>query len=133
MNKETLITFGVAITTMDSKYVRPLVENDFELFQRVVECYGVAEDGWLKIKATAPLGVNPQYYEIDPDRFIKTFTPKFLKGETVYIPRKSCEAIVYGISWHFKREEYIYSLMINNKRNSRRYFVDELEKVDGLY
>ncbi len=100
MDKETLTIFGVSTATMDSECVRPLGENYWELFHSPVECYGVAKDGWLKIKATAPLGKNPKYYEINPDVFIKTFPPKFLRGETVYIPRKSCKVVIHIISVH---------------------------------
>lgn len=117
--------FGVSIASNGFNDVRPETENNC-LFQSVVECHGTASDGWIIVKLH---GRDSIFYEIAPDRFIPQSNPKFLAKEVVYVPRKSCEATIYGISWHFKREEYIYSLIIDTKRSSRKYFVDELEKL----
>lgn len=92
----------------------------------MVECYGESETGWLKVKR---LGEGKRLYEILPDRFHKKTAPKFLKCETVFVPRKSCDANVYRIGWHFKKDGYIYTLEFNGKRSSRIYFANELQKI----
>lgn len=124
---DKIISYGVSIASNQFNHVKPPIEND-NLYQAVVECLGVADDGWLKVKR---LEQESKIYLIEPSRFIPTFTPKFLQGETVFVPRKSCNAKVYGLNWHFKQAEYIYKLAFNCKRSSRRYFANELEKIDN--
>lgn len=125
MNEGSIITYGVCGASNSRNEVRPIAENN-ELFQAVVECYGESESGWFKVKR---LGKGNMLYEILPDCFHKKTAPKFFKGETVFVPRKSCAANVYGIGWHFQKDEYIYVLEFNGKRSSRRYFADELKKL----
>lgn len=38
-------------------------------------------------------------------------------------------AVVYEISWHFKRKEFVYYLEYENRKSSRMYFSEALEKV----
>lgn len=122
--------YGVSTAANDFDSVRPLAENN-ELFQAVVEYYGETGNGWCKVKK---IGKEGKFYEILLDKFHRKNKPQFLIDEVVFVPRKMCKAIIYGIGWHFKRDEYVYSLVFNGKRSSRRYFCDELRGiVDNEY
>lgn len=127
MNEEPKITYGVSTARNVFNEVRPSTEN-YELFQAVVECFGESTAGWLKVKR---LGLNNPFYEIASTKIHPRLAPKFLIGEEVFVPIKSLNAKIFGIGGHFKRNEYIYTLSFNNKKNSRRYFVDELEKFNS--
>ena len=54
---------------------------------------------------------------------------KFENGELVYAIPKGKYGVVYEISWHFKRKEFVYYLEYENRKSSRMYFSEELENV----
>lgn len=125
MNQDKIKIYGVSTASNDFNGVRPVADNN-ELFQAVVEYYGEVSDGWCKVKR---IGVGNKFYEIISDCFHRKSNPKFLIGETVLVPKKMCTAIIHGIGWHFKKDEYVYTLEFNGVKISKRYFSNELEKV----
>lgn len=58
--------------------------------------------------------------------------PKYKIGEKVYIKEGKIKGVIRTYIWHFSREEYYYLLYVNGKKKSRRYFEDELEKVEDI-
>ena len=58
-------------------------------------------------------------------------TPEFYWGETVKIIAKNKLATIELICWHYNEARYFYHLIDDNgKKISKRYYADELKKVD---
>ena len=59
--------------------------------------------------------------------------PEFVFGDIVSpINHLDITGTVCGIMFHFKRNEPIYFISINGKRKSKRYFKDELTRIENL-
>jgi hypothetical protein len=46
-------------------------------------------------------------------------------------PEKT-KMIIYDIDFHLARNEYMYFVKVNGKKKSRRYFADEIGKIDTI-
>ncbi len=63
------------------------------------------------------------------DSFSLMSIAKFQLGEEVYIPRKGKNGKIIEMIWHYKNQAQMYFLEIDGKKNSRRYYENELRKV----
>ncbi len=90
------------------------------LFQAVVQ---------YKIDNGKALVISPKAnYELDIKRIRKLpAPPRFVYGEQVQ-PRSHLDmtGVIIGIRWHFKRNCCFYTIRINGKTRSKRYFDDDL-------
>ncbi len=123
MDKSNLIgTFGICNAWAGRNDSRPPITG-FELYQVIAQCYGIADDGWLKVRK-----LSNKKYEIKPNCFMPIPNPQFLPGDLVFVPQKSMHATIQSVYWHFKMEKHMYFLIFKGKESSRRYFIEELEK-----
>ena len=56
--------------------------------------------------------------------------PKYQIGEEVYIPRREENGKIIDMDWHYKNQDHMYFLEINGKKYSRRYYENELRKLN---
>lgn len=58
--------------------------------------------------------------------------PKFFIGDSVWVLTKGniMKASIVYFFWHYNRKEYVYTITVNGKKKSKRYFGDDLEPVD---
>lgn len=58
-------------------------------------------------------------------------SPKYIYGEKVFpCNHPSMKGVILEIQWHFKLKCYIYIIEINGKRKSKRYFDDDLKRIE---
>jgi len=76
---------------------------------------------------------NKNYiFRCHKDYFKFTLPPNYDFNETVKVIKKSTNAVVNSISWHFKRQKHIYTLIFDTKLSSKWYFEEELEKINSI-
>ena len=90
------------------------------LFQAVVQ---------YKIDNSKALVILPkENYELDIKEIRELpAPPRFVYGEQVS-PRNHPDmtGVIIEIRWHFKRNCYFYTISVNGKKKSKRYFDDDL-------
>lgn len=90
------------------------------LFQSVVQ---------YKIDNSKALVMSPKAnYELDIKRIRELPAhPRFVYGEQVSpCNHPDMTGVIIGIRWHFKRNCCFYTISINGKMKSKRYFDDDL-------
>lgn len=90
------------------------------LFQAVVQ---------YKIDNSKAVIILPKaHYELDIKRIRGLLAPpRFVYGEQVSpCNHPDIIGVVVGIHWHFKRNCCIYTISVNGKTKSKRYFDDDL-------
>ncbi len=93
-------------------------------YGRVFFCSGETEDGYLV------LNFADKQYRVKPDIYRVMPTPPFKFGDKVrYKAKPEGVGIILGLGWHFKREEPIYTLIIDGKRAKKNYYADDLELI----
>jgi hypothetical protein len=79
------------------------------------------------------LKFDNEIFRIKDSIISELIEPKFRIGDVVLV--RNNEKSVYGniriMNWHFDKKEYFYFLFVNGKKKSRRYFEEELEKVEN--
>lgn len=93
------------------------------------------EDGLIqavvqyKIDNSKALVMSPKAnYELDIKRIRELpALPRVVYGEQVSpCNHPDITGVIIGIRWHFKRNCYFYTISINGKTKSKRYFDDDL-------
>lgn len=90
------------------------------LFQAVVQ---------YKIDNGKAFVISPKVnYELDIKRIRDLpAPPRFVYGEQVASRNHlDMTGVIIGIRWHFKHNCYFYTISINGKKKSKRYFDDDL-------
>ena len=90
------------------------------LFQAVVQ---------YKIDNGKALVISPKAnYELDIKRIRKLPAPPRFVGPSSNSPcnHPDMTGVIIGIRWHFKRNCCFYTIRINGKTRSKRYFDDDL-------
>lgn len=121
-------TWGVYPSVVET--VNWVHEEDIEEFYavtahgpRVFQCIAEIDSMLVLQYGDKTFRVNPRYYRMVAE-------PLFKLREEVYIPRKDKNGIILNINWHSKNKAHMYYLMIEGKKYSRRYYEDELRKLD---
>lgn len=82
-----------------------------------------------KIDNSKALVILPRAnYELDIKEIMELpAPPRFVYGERVSpCNHPDMIGVIVGIHWHFKRNCYFYTISVNEKTRSKRYFDDDL-------
>ncbi len=110
-----------------TNYVLDNYKDHFEqnhMFGYCLNCLK-SENGVLTLK------YKDYEFQALEEGFDKWSEPEFRWGDCVFIKSKDKNAHVDAICWHRKDKKYFYMLLDeNNKKIKKRYYADELEKLD---
>ncbi|MDE7325632.1 MAG: hypothetical protein K2N63_05010 [Lachnospiraceae bacterium] len=96
------------------------------LYQGVVQ-YGMMDDGRAVIMQPESGG---KIQVAEKDLLPLSAPPKFVYGEQVLvISHPGMVGTVLKIHWHFKEERCFYTLLVDGKIRSKRYFDNDLKKI----
>jgi len=79
---------------------------------------------------TLTLRYGDKFFKVDPQLYKVVNKPKYRIGENVIIISKSKIVEIIDINWHIKENVPFYHIKDNGKKSTRRYFEDELKKID---
>ena len=113
--------------TSNDEYIHP---SDLEAFRnmsppgKVFRDCGSADDGYIILQ------YGDRQFLVKSKLFRSVTNPKFQVGERVKITSKNETARVEDIVWHFRRGEPFYLLKQDGKVLKKRYYENDLEKVE---
>ncbi|MDQ8736403.1 DUF6960 family protein [Paenibacillus sp. LHD-38] len=81
-------------------------------------------DGYLLLQS------GTKEFRVKPNNYKLLGSPKYNFGEQVYMKGKELIGTIDEIQWHDKDKKHIFLLTFNGKRKTRRYYEEELSKVD---
>lgn len=114
------------------KYIHPDYINSIEntaLSDYVFLCIAIEKDEYLKLKSTEiEFSLKRQVFRLMPEN------PNYKPLERVkFINSKGLFefGVVKKISWHNNDQKHIYSLEVDGKMKSRRYFAEDLISIEN--
>lgn len=66
---------------------------------------------------------------INSKGFDRLPTPEYVWGEAVTVADKGIEGVVSEICWHRNEKRYFYHIDCAGKRQKKRYFAEDLERL----
>lgn len=131
--KDLVKTWGLypwsIVIARSKEYINP---QDLELFQAIYPLGKVffctsAKDGYIC------LSYGEKEVRVKPDLYKVVQTYGYLIGDIVEIlngSSKGKKAKIKEMHWHYKKQEVIYTLEVDEKVKSRRYYQDDFKLLD---